>query len=69
MEFQMRPEFAVPTEIATDARVRRAVAHLIDREALLEVVTAGKGLLDMIPAGAGNCWRQRDSTAAPTASG
>ncbi len=45
MEFQQRPEFAVPTELATDVRVRRALAHVIDREALLEVLTAGRGLL------------------------
>lgn len=42
---QMRPEFAVPRQLATDVRVRRALAYAIDREALLEAVTAGKGLL------------------------
>lgn len=45
MGIQQRPEFAVPMELATDVRVRRAVAYAMDREALLEIITAGKGLL------------------------
>lgn len=45
MGIQQRPEFAVPAELATDVRVRRAVAYAMDREALLEAITAGKGLL------------------------
>lgn len=45
MGMQLRPEFAVPTELATDVRVRRAVAFAMDREALLEIITAGRGLL------------------------
>ena len=44
-EFQGRPEFAVPTQIATDARVRQALAFAIDRVTLAEICTAGKGLL------------------------
>lgn len=42
---QMRPEFAVPRQLASDGRVRRALAYAIDREALVEAVTAGQGLL------------------------
>jgi peptide/nickel transport system substrate-binding protein len=45
MEFQLRPEFAVPRELATDVRVRQAVVYAIDREALLEALTAGHGML------------------------
>ncbi len=45
MGIQQRPEFAVPTELATDVRVRRAIAYAMDREELVEVITAGKGLL------------------------
>lgn len=45
MGIQQRPEFAVPTQLATDVRVRQAVAYALDREALLEAITAGKGLL------------------------
>ncbi len=45
MGIQQRPEVAVPPELATDVRVRRAVAYAMDREELLEVITAGKGLL------------------------
>jgi peptide/nickel transport system substrate-binding protein len=45
MEAQMRPQYAVPTQLATDARVRKALAYLIDREALLEIITSGKGFL------------------------
>lgn len=44
-EIQMRPEFAVPTQLATDARVRQALAFLIDKETLTEVITVGKGLV------------------------
>ena len=44
MEFQLRPEHAIPTELATDVRVRQAVAHLIDRAALLEAITNSRGL-------------------------
>ena len=35
---------AIPTELATDVRVRQAVAHLIDRAALLEAITNSRGL-------------------------
>jgi peptide/nickel transport system substrate-binding protein len=45
MGIQQRPEVAVPPELGTDARVRRAVAYAMDREELLEVITASKGLL------------------------
>jgi peptide/nickel transport system substrate-binding protein len=45
MEAQMRPQYAVPTQLATDARVRKALAYVIDREALLEIITSGKGFL------------------------
>jgi peptide/nickel transport system substrate-binding protein len=44
-EIQMRPEVAVPTQLATDARVRQALAFAIDRVALTTVVTAGRGLV------------------------
>ena len=45
VEFQGKPEFAVPTELATDVRVRQAIAHVIDREGLLEVLTNNTGIL------------------------
>ena len=45
VEFQGKPEYAVPTELATDVRVRQAVAHTIDREALLEVLTNNTAIL------------------------
>lgn len=44
-EIQMRPEFAMPTQLATDVRVRQALAFAIDRATLTEVITVGKGLL------------------------
>lgn len=44
-EFQGRPEFAVPTQLATDPRVRQAIMFAIDRVALTELCTAGKGLI------------------------
>jgi peptide/nickel transport system substrate-binding protein len=45
MEFQMRPQHAVPTHVATDTRVRQAIYHLIDKELLWETITSGKGVL------------------------
>ena len=44
-EFQSRAEFAVPTEVATDVRVRQALIYAMDRVSLTEICTAGKGLL------------------------
>jgi peptide/nickel transport system substrate-binding protein len=43
-EIQQRAEFAVPTQMASDARVRQALISAIDRETLTEIVTAGRGL-------------------------
>jgi peptide/nickel transport system substrate-binding protein len=45
LEIQQRPEFAVPRQLATDARVRQALAHAIDKDSLSEVVTGGHGLV------------------------
>jgi peptide/nickel transport system substrate-binding protein len=45
MGIQQRPEVAIPTELGSDARVRRGLAYATDREALLEAITGGKGLL------------------------
>jgi peptide/nickel transport system substrate-binding protein len=45
VEFQGKPEFANPTELATDVRVRQALAHIIDRQALLEVLTNNTAIL------------------------
>ena len=45
LNFQFKPEFASPLEAATDARVRRAIAHAIDKRDPFEVVTGGKGLI------------------------
>jgi peptide/nickel transport system substrate-binding protein len=44
-EMQLRPDYAVPTQLATDVRVRQALAFAMDRATLTEVVTAGHGLL------------------------
>jgi peptide/nickel transport system substrate-binding protein len=43
--FQLRPERASPLEVASDARVRRAIAHSIDKREAFDAVTAGHGLL------------------------
>ncbi len=43
-ELQARPEYAVPTQLATDNRVRQALALAMDRQTLTEIVTAGHGL-------------------------
>ena len=44
LDFQFRPERAQPLEIATDVRVRRAIAHALDKEALFTAVSAGHGI-------------------------
>ncbi len=45
LNFQFKPEYASPLEIATDVQVRRAIAHAIDKRESFEVVTGGHGLL------------------------
>ncbi len=45
LNFQFKPEYASPLEVATDVRVRRAIAHAIDKRDSFEVVTGGRGLL------------------------
>ncbi|HZT06859.1 MAG TPA: peptide ABC transporter substrate-binding protein [Chloroflexota bacterium] len=45
LNFQFNPEFASPPEIATDVRVRQAIAHAIDKKESYDVVTGGHGLL------------------------
>jgi len=45
VEFQGKAEYAVPTELATDVRVRQAIAYTVDREGLLEVLTNNTGVL------------------------
>jgi peptide/nickel transport system substrate-binding protein len=41
---QLRPEYANPREL-TDVRVRRALMHAIDAQALVEVMTDGRGVV------------------------
>jgi len=43
-EIQQRAEFAVPSQMATDSRVRQALISAIDRQTLTEIVTASRGL-------------------------
>jgi len=43
-DVQQRPEFAVPTQLATDVRVRQALVFTMDRVTLAGIVTAGHGL-------------------------
>ncbi len=45
MMVQQRPEFAVPQQLATDVRVRRAIAHAIDLDGITEATTDGRGLV------------------------
>lgn len=43
--FQFRPEFAQPLELATDIRVRRAIASAIEREPMFQVAANGRGVV------------------------
>jgi len=43
--FQFRPEFAQPLELATDVRVRRAIASAIERQPMFEVAASGRGVV------------------------
>lgn len=52
-DIQQRPEYAVPTELASDKRVRQALALALDRQELTEVVTAGHGVFREIFSHAG----------------
>lgn len=44
LSFQLRPELATPREIH-DARIRRALAHVIDRTALNETLFGGEAII------------------------
>jgi peptide/nickel transport system substrate-binding protein len=44
-EIQQRPEFAVPGQLASDVRLRQALAFAFDKVELTNVVTAGHGLV------------------------
>jgi peptide/nickel transport system substrate-binding protein len=46
--FQLRADVMDPPELG-DVRVRKAIAHAIDNEASLEVITYGKGKLVSVP--------------------
>lgn len=41
VEFQFRPEFANPVQVATDRRVRQALWHALDRQALVDAAAEG----------------------------
>ncbi len=45
LEIQSDPEFAVPVELATDPRVRQALAYTIDKAALNDALTGGHGFI------------------------
>src|SRR5439155_7640841 len=45
LQFQFAQGLAQPPEIATDARVRQAIAHAINKEEPFEAVTGGHGLM------------------------
>src|SRR5439155_14826762 len=45
VEFQGKPEYASPPELASDVRVRQAIAYTVDRVGLLEVLTNNTGIL------------------------
>ncbi len=47
-EFQHRPEYATPRSL-TDPRVRRALAHGVDRQALIDTLFEGEGLMSDSP--------------------
>lgn len=41
LEFQFRPQYAHPSEVATSRAVRQALLQAVDREAMVEVMTQG----------------------------
>ena len=41
VEFQFRPEFAKPVQVATDRNVRQALWHALDRQALVDAAAEG----------------------------
>ncbi|MPZ13873.1 MAG: hypothetical protein GEU73_05530 [Chloroflexi bacterium] len=45
LQFQLRPDLASPPEIATDVRVRQAIAHAIDKRESFDAVTGGRGIM------------------------
>jgi peptide/nickel transport system substrate-binding protein len=45
LDIQFRPERAQPLELASDVRVRQAVAHAIDKQPIFEAIAYGRGFL------------------------
>jgi peptide/nickel transport system substrate-binding protein len=45
LDMQFRPERAQPLELSTDVRVRRAIAHAIDKQPIFDAVAFGRGLI------------------------
>lgn len=45
LTFQFRPDRAQPLEVATDVRVRRALAHALDKQPIFETITNGRGVM------------------------
>jgi peptide/nickel transport system substrate-binding protein len=55
MEFQQRPELANPRAIL-DVRVRRAIAHAVDKQAMSDAVYGGQAIFADTPVWSGSAW-------------
>ncbi|HEY3118424.1 MAG TPA: ABC transporter substrate-binding protein [Chloroflexota bacterium] len=53
--FQLRPEVANPRAVL-DLRVRKAIAHSIDKQGISEAVYAGQGIIADTPIWVGSAW-------------
>jgi peptide/nickel transport system substrate-binding protein len=55
LSFQMRPEYASPGA-TLDPRVRKAIAHLVDKQTLVDTIFGGNGILTDTPIWTGSQW-------------
>ena len=65
ISFQMRPEYASPSA-PLDPRVRRAVAHLVDKPTLIDTIFGGQGILTDTPIWSGSQWGAAVDNSIPT---
>jgi peptide/nickel transport system substrate-binding protein len=63
--FQLRPDFANPRAIL-DSRVRKAIAHAVDRQALSDAVYGGQMIFADTPVWTGSAWGAAMDASVPT---
>ncbi|MBM2812452.1 MAG: hypothetical protein HW416_3211 [Chloroflexi bacterium] len=55
MSFQLRPEYANPSA-PLDPRVRKAIAHVVDKQTLVDTINDGQAIVTETPVWTGSLW-------------